>query len=215
MTPPPAQHVRIRLLIGSHDPAMRQQLSVWFERDHDVDLIGVVADGSELVRVASENLPDVVLADLSLPGADGVRVARRVRQVSPLSRVVVLSSLSDCDSALDAIDSGAVGYMLEDEDGETLVRAVRAAFRGESPLSPRAAKVILGSRSTPRSSGSLTDRELQVLRLVADGMSNKQVAAALAISEKTVKAHMTSVLKSTGTENRSAASRWLEQRVTV
>jgi DNA-binding NarL/FixJ family response regulator len=116
---------------------------------------------------------------------------------------------------IDSIDSGAVGFLLDDEDGETFVRAVRAAFRGESPLSPRAAKVILGSRSAPRAGGSLTDRELQVLRLVAEGMSNKQVATALAISEKTVKAHMTSVLKSTGTENRSAATRWLEQRVTV
>lgn len=194
---------------------MRQQLSVWFEAEDDIDLIGVVADGSELQRVASENLPDVVLADLSLPGAGGVRVAMQVRQVSPQSRVVVLSSLSDCDSVLDSIDSGAVGFLLEDEDGETVVRAVRAAFRGESPLSPRAAKVILGSRSAPRAAGTLTERELQVLRLVAAGMSNKQVAAALAISEKTVKAHMTSVLKSTGTENRSAASRWLEQRVTA
>jgi DNA-binding NarL/FixJ family response regulator len=194
---------------------MRQQLSVWFQAEDDIDLIGVVADGSELERIASENLPDVVLADLSLPGAGGVHVAIKVRQVSPQSRVVVLSSLSDCDSVLDSIDSGSVGFLLEDEDGETVVRAVRAAFRGESPLSPRAAKVILGSRSARRGAGSLTDRELQVLRLAAEGMSNKQVAAALAISEKTVKAHMTSVLKSTGTENRSEATRWLEQRVTV
>lgn len=204
----------IRLLIADDDAVARDALSERFSREQDIDVV-IAADGDEAVRIAAEQSPDVVLTEVSIRGLRPVAVARQIRVASPHSRVVMLTSLSDSQSILDSIDSGAVGYMFKDEDDDAVVRAVRAAFRGESPLSARAATAILSSRVAPRSSAVLTDRELQVLRLVAVGMSNKQVAATLAISERTVKAHMTSVLRSTGTGSRAAATRWFEERVTV
>jgi DNA-binding NarL/FixJ family response regulator len=204
----------IRLLIADDDAVAREALSKRFSREQDIDVV-IAADGDEAVRIAAEQSPDVVLTEVSIRGLSPVAVARQIRVASPHSRVVMLTSLSDSQSILDSIDSGAVGYMFKDEDDDAVVRAVRAAFRGESPLSARAATAILSSRVAPRSSAVLTDRELQVLRLVAVGMSNKQVAATLAISERTVKAHMTSVLRSTGTGSRAAATRWFEERVTV
>jgi DNA-binding NarL/FixJ family response regulator len=204
----------IRLLIADDDAVAREALSKRFSREQDIDVV-IAADGDEAVRIAAEQSPDVVLTEVSIRGLRPVAVARQIRVASPHSRVVMLTSLSDSQSILDSIDSGAVGYMFKDEDDDAVVRAVRAAFRGESPLSARAATAILSSRVAPRSSAVLTDRELQVLRLVAVGMSNKQVAATLAISERTVKAHMTSVLRSTGTGSRAAATRWFEERVTV
>jgi len=205
----------IRLLIADDDAVARDALSERFSREQDIDVIAVAADGHEAVRMAGERSPDVVLTEVTMGGPGGVEVARQIRAMSPNSKVVMLTSLSDHQTILDSIDSGAVGYMFKDEDDDAVVRAVRAAFRGESPLSARAATAILSSRVAPRSSAVLTDRELQVLRLVAVGMSNKQVAATLAISERTVKAHMTSVLRSTGTGSRAAATRWFEERVTV
>jgi DNA-binding NarL/FixJ family response regulator len=213
---PPVTHPPgIRLLIADGDVLARDALSDLFSREQGIDVIGVAADGHEAVRIAGERSPDVVLTEVTMPGLGGVEVARQIRVASPSSKVVMLTSLGDHRSILDSIDGGAIGYIFKDEDGAEVIRAVRAAFRGESPLSARATTAILSSRVAPPSSAVLTDRELQVLRLVAVGMSNKEVATALAISEKTVKAHMTSVLRSTGTGNRSAATRWFEERATA
>jgi DNA-binding NarL/FixJ family response regulator len=213
---PPVTHPPgIRLLIADGDVLARDALSDLFSREQGIDVIGVAADGHEAVRIAGERSPDVVLTEVTMPGLGGVEVARQIRVASPSSKVVMLTSLGDHRSILDSIDGGAIGYIFKDEDGAEVIRAVRTAFRGESPLSARATTAILSSRVAPPSSAVLTDRELQVLRLVAVGMSNKEVATALAISEKTVKAHMTSVLRSTGTGNRSAATRWFEERATA
>jgi DNA-binding NarL/FixJ family response regulator len=150
----------IRLLIADDDAVARDALSERFSREQDIDVIAVAADGHEAVRMAGERSPDVVLTEVTMGGPGGVGVARQIRAVSPNSKVVMLTSLSDHQTILDSIDSGAVGYMFKDEDDDAVVRAVRAAFRGESPLSARAATAILSSRVAPRSSAMLTDREL-------------------------------------------------------
>jgi len=150
----------IRLLIADDDAVARDARSERFSREQDIDVIAVAADGHEAVRMAGERSPDVVLTEVTMGGPGGVGVARQIRAVSPNSKVVMLTSLSDHQTILDSIDSGAVGYMFKDEDDDAVVRAVRAAFRGESPLSARAATAILSSRVAPRSSAMLTDREL-------------------------------------------------------
>jgi len=121
---------------------------------------------------------------------------------------VVLTSFSDRERILDALDAGAVGYLLKDAEPTELLRGIRAAARGESPLDPRAARTLLGARHERRAVGDLTDREREVLTLVAKGLANKQIARSLGISERTVKAHLTSVFQRIGVTDRTSAALW-------
>jgi DNA-binding NarL/FixJ family response regulator len=142
MTPPGG----IRLLIVDDDAVARETLSERFSRDQDMNVVGVAAAADEAVRIAADQSPDVVVMEVSIRGMSGAEVARQIRAVSPHSKVVMLTGLSDHQSVLDSIDSGAVGYMYKDEDDDAVVQAIRAAFRGESPMSARAATALLASR---------------------------------------------------------------------
>lgn len=136
----------IRILIVDDDAVARQTLSERFSRDPDINVVGIAAAADEAVRIARDQSPDVIVMEVSIRGVRGAEVTRQIRAVSPHSKVVMLTGLSDHQSVLDSIDSGAVGYMYKDEDGNALVRAVRAAFHGESPMSARAATILLSSR---------------------------------------------------------------------
>ena len=160
--------------------------------------------------LAAEHRPDVVLMDLLMPALDGTEATRRIVEADPGVRVVVLTSFSDSERILDALDAGAVGYLLKDAEPEELYRGIRAAARGESPLAPKVATEVLAARAAQRA-GGLTDRELEVLGLVRAGLPNKLIAGRLEISEKTVKAHLTSVFQRIGVTDRTQAALWAQR----
>ncbi|MDX6549431.1 MAG: hypothetical protein QOJ31_115, partial [Gaiellales bacterium] len=176
--------------------------------DPELEVVGAVGDGEAAVALCVEQLPDVVLMDLSMPGMDGVEATRRIRTLAPAVQVVVLTSFVDRERVVDALDAGAIGYLLKDAEPEDLIRGVHAAAAGGSPLDPRAARTMLGAQRASSPLDDLTDRERQVLTLVAEGLPNKQIARRLDISEKTVKAHLTSAFRTIGVDDRMQAGLW-------
>jgi DNA-binding NarL/FixJ family response regulator len=158
--------------------------------------------------LAGERRPDVVLIDLEMPVLDGTEATRRIVAADPAVAVVVLTSFSDRDQILRALDAGAVGYVLKDAEPADLERAVRAAGRGEAPLDPRAGRALLEARAAASPADGLSEREREVLVLVARGLPNKLIARELSISEKTVKAHLTSIYRTIGVTDRTQAALW-------
>ncbi len=206
---------RVRLLIVDDHPLVRRGLCELFGEDEGIEVIDAVADGEQAVSTTLAQSPDVVLMDISMPGMDGIEATRRLLAVRPEARVVMLTSFADHERVMEALDSGAVGYILKDAESDELLRAVRAAAAGDSPLSPRAARALITARRGRRPFEELTGRELDVLRLVARGLSNKQIAWRLAISEKTVKAHMTSIFGRIGVADRTQAALWAQRHGVV
>jgi DNA-binding NarL/FixJ family response regulator len=149
--------------------------------------------------------------DLSMPDMGGVEATRRLLAGHPDLQVVVLTSFSDQDQVLDAVDAGAVGYLLKDADPADLLEGVRAAAAGQSPLDPKVARTLLTRRTTQGPQDQLSDREREVLTLVADGLANKQIARHLSITERTVKAHLTSIFQRIGVTDRTQAALWAER----
>jgi DNA-binding NarL/FixJ family response regulator len=206
---------RIRVLIVDDHPLVRRGLGELFGEDDGVEVVDSVGDGEQAVAAALAHHPDVVLMDVSMPGMDGIEATRRLLAVRPEARVVMLTSFADHERVIEALDSGAVGYILKDADSDELLRGVRAAAGGESPLSPRAARALVTARRGRRPFEELTARELDVLRLVGRGLSNKQIAWRLTISEKTVKAHMTSIFGRIGVADRTQAALWAQRHGVV
>ncbi len=201
----------IRLLIVDDHPVVRRGLSELFDGEPDIVVVAAVADGQAAVIATMNHHPDVVLMDISMPGMDGITALKRVLAERPETRVVMLTSFSDNERIMDALDSGAVGYLLKEADGDELLRAVRAAAAGDSPLSAKAARAVISARHERRPVDDLTARELEVLRLVGRGLANKQVAWRLGISEKTVKAHLTSIFQRIAVADRTQAALWAQR----
>jgi DNA-binding NarL/FixJ family response regulator len=201
----------IRLVIVDDHPLVRRGLCELFAAESDIDVVDAVGDGDEAVRSVLAKQPDVVLMDVSMPDIDGIEATRRVLAVRPETRVIMLTSFAEHERVIEALDSGAIGYILKDAESDELVRGVRAAAAGDSPLSPRAARALVTARRGRRPFEELTARELDVLKLVARGLSNKQIAWRLAISEKTVKAHMTSIFGRIGVGDRTQAALWAQR----
>jgi DNA-binding NarL/FixJ family response regulator len=191
----------IRVLVVDDHWLVRHGLSLLFESADDVTLVGEAANGLEAVEKARELMPDVVLMDLSMPVMDGVEATRRIVSNHPTVRVVALSSFAERRTVLEAIDAGAAGYLLKDGDMEDILRAVRAANQGESPLAPRAAQAILSARPT-RQLPALSTREREVVDLVISGLRNREIADRMGITEKTVKTHLTHVYQRLGVSTR-------------
>ena len=201
----------IRLLIADDHSVVRTGLRHLVETFDDVELVGAAANGEEAVALSAELGPDVVLMDLEMPVVDGIEATRLIAEAQPEVAIVVLTSFSDRAQILRALDAGAVGYLLKDAEPAELERAVRAAARGEAPLDPRAGRALLQDRSTGSPLDGLSERERQVLTMVARGMPNKLIARDLGISEKTVKAHLTSVFRTIGVTDRTQAALWAER----
>ena len=197
----------IRVLLADDHGLVRDGLGRLLASVPDIDVVAAAANGAEAVQLAKEHRPDVILMDLRMPGMDGSEATRRLLEDDPAAQVVILTSFSERDEILTALDAGAIGYLLKDAEPDELIRGVRAAAHGESPLAPKAARELLGSRSSPPPS-QLTDRELEVLRLVTRGLPNKLIARELGISEKTVKAHLTTVFQRIGVSDRVQAAMW-------
>jgi NarL family two-component system response regulator LiaR len=199
----------IRVLIADDHAVVRQGLRTFLDLQADIDVVGEASDGAEAVTVAGELHPDVILLDLVMPELDGIAALRRLRDVAPASRVIVLTSFGEDERLFAALRSGATGYLLKDVEPAELVRGIRTAHAGQSPLSPAvAARVVeeLASGSSPARADELTPRELEVLCLIARGRSNKRIALELGVAEKTVKTHVSHVLAKLGLSDRTQAA---------
>ena len=194
------------LLVDDH-PLVRAGLTTLISTTDDLEVIGEAAGGEQAVAMAGDHEPDVVLMDLSMPGMDGIEATRRILEGHPQVRVVVLTSFADQDRVADALAAGAVGYLLKDCDPREVLAAIRSAALGNAPLDPRVARALLPSATT-RVSETLSVRELQVLRLVARGLPNKQIGRALGITERTVKVHVGHVFRRIGVADRTSAAMW-------
>jgi DNA-binding NarL/FixJ family response regulator len=201
----------IRVLIADDHAVVRAGLAQLLGTFDGVELVGAAADGEQAVSLCEERRPDVVLMDLEMPVLDGIEATRRVRAASPEIAVVVLTSFSDRERILRALDAGAAGYLLKDAEPNELARAIEAAARGEAPLDPKAARALLSARRAPGPAEGLSEREREVLAMVAEGLPNKVIAQQLAISEKTVKAHLTSVYRQIGVSDRTQAALWAQR----
>ncbi len=201
----------IRVVIVDDHALVRAGLAELLEGESEIEVVATAANGEEAVDLATREEPDVVLMDLSMPGMGGAEATRKLLASGTEARVVVLTSLSARERILDALDAGAIGYLLKDADPDELVRGVHAAARGESPLSPRAAHEVLAARTDQRPAVNLSAREREVLQLVGEGLPNKLIARRLEISEKTVKAHLTQVFAELGVTDRTQAALWLER----
>jgi DNA-binding NarL/FixJ family response regulator len=202
----------IKVLVVDDHAIVRQGLQQLFATAADIELVGMAANGEEAVALVRTQEPDIVLMDLSMPVMDGVEATRRIVASSD-SKVVVLTSFGDESRILDALNAGAVGYLLKHTDPDSLIEAVRSANVGDAPLDPRAGRVLLDQRRRESTTPELTPRELEVLQLVGDGLANKQIARRLGITERTVKAHLTSVFQRIGVTDRVQAALWVQQNL--
>ena len=200
----------IRVLLVDDHGLVRAGLERLLATADDVEVVGAAADGAEAIELARRLHPDVVLMDLSMPNVDGIAATRELLGGDEELQVVVLTSLSDRERILAALDAGAVGYLLKDAEPQELIAGVRAAARGESPLAPKAARALLTARAQ-REQAQLSERELEVLRCVAEGLPNKLIARRLGISEKTVKTHLTRVFQQLGVTDRTQAALWARE----
>jgi DNA-binding NarL/FixJ family response regulator len=194
----------IRLLLVDDHPVVRDGLRGVFADDPEFEVVGEAGNGAEAVARVERLGADVVLMDLRMPEMGGVEAIRRLRQTAPAVRVLVLTTYDTDSDVLPAIEAGATGYLLKDAPREELIRAVRAAFKGESVLSPAVARRLMGQVRRPPPE-TLSPRELKVLQLIADGATNREAAAKLFVSEATIKTHLLHIYEKLGVRDRAAA----------
>lgn len=206
---------KITVLIADDHPVVRQGLHSFLQLQDDLEIVGEAADGLEAVEKVAELLPDVVLMDLVMPKVDGIAAIRRITALSPSTRVLVLTSFSDDDKVFSAIKAGALGYLMKDSSPADLSESIRAVYRGEPSLDPDVAKKLMDHLSKGEeiiADEDLTMREKDVLLLIAKGNSNKEIAASLKISEKTVKNHVTNILQKLHLSDRTQAALYAVRR---
>ena len=201
----------IRVLIVDDHAVVREGLRTFLELQDGIEVVGEAADGGEAIERAVTLAPDVVLMDLVMPKVDGVQAMRALHQRAPRTRVIVLTSFLDDERLMPAVQAGAAGYLLKDVEPAELARAVRTAHAGEALIDPTVAARLLGALTGPRphappDGDQLTNREHEVLELIAAGRSNKRIALELGIAEKTVKTHVGHVLAKLGVTDRTQAA---------
>lgn len=198
------------LLVDDHS-MVREGVRAFLVTQPDIMVVGEAGSGAEAIKLAEQHVPDVILMDLIMPNMDGVEATRRVKQVSPRSRVVVLTSYHEDEHIFPALKAGALSYVLKDISAEELASAVRKAALGEAVLHPRVAARVIKELQGRREDAlnpftELSERELEVLKLIADGMSNAEMAAKLFLSEKTVKGHVSNILSKLHLADRTQAA---------
>jgi DNA-binding NarL/FixJ family response regulator len=196
----------IRIVIADDHSVVRQGLRMFLSLDPDLEVVGEAADGAQALRLARQLRPDVVVMDLLMPVMDGITATAAIRQELPNTEVLALTSVLEDASVVGAVRAGAIGYLLKDTQAEALCQAIKAAAAGQVQLTPKAAARLMQAVSTPESPEALTERETEVLRLLAQGHSNKQIAHRLQIAEKTVKTHVSNILSKLGVQSRTQAT---------
>lgn len=201
----------IRLLIADDHLIVRQGLRLILETEDGFELVGEASDGAEAVKLAGELHPDVILMDLRMPGIDGLTAIEQLSEEQPEIAVVILTTFNEDELMVRGLRAGAKGFLLKDTNRETLFESIRAAARGETLLKPDVMARLLAQTQTPIGTKSrletidLTEREMEVLRAAAQGQRSKEIALALGISERTVKAHLASIYQKLGVDSRAAA----------
>lgn len=201
----------IRLVIADDHSVVRQGLSMFLALDAELEVVGEAANGAEAVRMVRELQPQVVLMDLLMPVMDGITATGMIRNEMPDIEVLALTSVLEDTSVVGAVRAGAIGYLLKDTEAAELCKAIKAAAAGQVQLSPDAASRLMREVHTPevrkpRGLDALTQRETEVLGLLTEGKSNKEIAASLYIGEKTVKAHVSNILSKLGLQSRTQAA---------
>jgi NarL family two-component system response regulator LiaR len=201
----------IRVILVDDHHLVRMGLKAYFSTLPDIQVVGEAGTGEEAVRLAADLAPDVVLMDLLMPGMDGVEATHQVKQVSPHTQVIVVTSYHEDEHIFPAIRAGALSYVLKDIDPDDLAAAIRHAHAGEAVINPRVASRLVKELHGPREAAvnafsELTHREMEVLRQIAAGKSNAEIAMALVISEKTVKTHITNILTKLHLSDRTQAA---------
>jgi DNA-binding NarL/FixJ family response regulator len=201
----------IRVLLVDDHQVVRRGLRTFLEVQDDIEVVGEAADGSEGVARAEELKPDIVLMDVRMPGMDGIDALRRLRELDNPARVVIVTSFTEQRTVVPALRAGAAGYVYKDVDPDALAGAIRSVHAGHVLLQPEVAGALLSqedANSGQGRPGSLTEREREVLGLIADGRSNREIARALVLSEKTVKTHVSNILMKLDLADRTQAALW-------
>jgi hypothetical protein len=199
----------IRLLIVDDHSVVRRGLETLLGTFADIEIVGTAADGLEAVQLAAERHPDIILMDLSMPNLDGFDATRQILAANPNIRIVALTSFSEQRKVFDAISAGAIGYLLKDSTPAELVEGVRGAYAGESPLDPKAARVLIEGQRNPVVLPTLSPREWEVAMVLSEGLTNKDIGKKLGISERTVKAHLTAIFSKLEVSDRTQAAIWV------
>ncbi len=200
---------KIKILIVDDHQVVRQGLRTFLDLNEDIQVVGEAGDGSKAIELAAKLKPDVILMDLVMPGMDGISAIGKIKSLGLGSRVIALTSFAEDDKVFPAIQAGASSYLLKDVSPDELVEAIHAVHRGEARLHPEVMRKLMEQvAQQPRAEGpakgsQLTAREGEVIRLVAQGKSNREIATVLVISEKTVKAHISNILGKLGLEDRT------------
>jgi DNA-binding NarL/FixJ family response regulator len=201
----------IRIVIADDHAVVRQGLRMFLSEDPEFDVVGEAADGESAVQQALDLKPDVVLMDLMMPVLDGIGAITRLRAELPDAEIIALTSVLTDDAVIGAVKAGAIGYLLKEAQPEELRTAIKAAAAGQVHLSPKAAARLVREVRAPESPQQLTEREVEVLRLIAGGKANKEIALELTIGEQTVKTHVSNILMKLGVQSRTQAALYAAQ----
>lgn len=197
---------KIKVMVVDDHNMVRKGLSTLLQEFDDLDVVGEAADGEIALNACTHNCPDVVLMDMIMPRMDGVTATERIRAVCPNTQIIALTSFGDENNVQAALKAGAIGYLMKNISGDELANAIRRAHEGQSTLSPEAAQVLIKATTRPPSPGhDLTERELEVLALMIEGLNNREIGEHLIISSSTVKNHVSSILSKLGTISRTQA----------
>ena len=198
---------QVRVLIADDHPVVRHGLREFLETHDDIEVVGEAEDGVQAVTKTAELVPDVVLMDLLMPNANGVEAIGRIMEATPATNIIVLTSFTEDSYLFPAMQAGARGYLLKDAEPSEVLRAIRAAARGHATLHPSVAeRLVRGTRKDHDALADLSDREIEVLQLLARGLSNKEIAGKLHIAEGTVKSHVSNILSKLHLAHRTQAA---------
>ena len=200
---------KISVMLVDDHAIVRQGLRTYLELQPDIQVVGEAGDGKQAINLVRDLLPDVILMDLVMPNADGVEATRAITSLSPSTRVIVLTSFSEDEKVFASIKAGAQGYLMKDVLPQDLVAAIRTVYRGEAQLDPEIARKLMQEFTNPQPVApkhDLTERELEVLTLIAQGKSNKDISEDLVLSEKTVKTHVSNILQKLHLSDRTQAA---------